>query len=175
MLAHVMLLRLRDRWDYASNFVYNSEIARNKFERAKEFFETAKICASQKRWGPMVDNLYSATELAIQSYLLLIHHGKFSIYQDHLSTKEIFFAYTESGNLDPKYKEHFSNLKVLRLQGRYQRGYKGKSFEVKEPETTNLLTLTNDLLDYTKSLLHSKDMSRNPNESGGYVISIGQG
>lgn len=123
----------------------------------------------------MVDNLCSATELAIQSCLLLIHYGKFSIYQGHLTTKEIFFAYTNAGNMHPKYKEHFSNLKGLRLGGRYQRGYSGKKFELEESQAASLLNLTQELMNIVDSLLRTKDMSRNPSVSEGYVISIGQG
>lgn len=173
--AHIMLLRLSERWYYASNFVYNSEIVRTKFEQSKDFFETAKISANEKRWGPMVDTLYSATELAIQSCLLLIHRGKFSIYQDHPSTKKQFYAHSDAGNLDQKYKKHFSNLQGLRLKARYQRGVHGRKFEVVEPEVISLFNLTNDLMNYVNSLLRSKDISRNPNEAGGYVIQIGQG
>jgi hypothetical protein len=99
-----------------------------------EFFETAKHCLDVKRLGPLVDNLYSATELAIQSLLLLMHQGKFSIHQDHNSTNELFTGYTTNNNLDPIYAEHFSALKELRKKGRYLKGVHNKKFSVDQSE-----------------------------------------
>lgn len=49
--AHIMLFRLRERWYYAANFVYNSGVVKNKFEQTKDYLETARICSSEKRWG----------------------------------------------------------------------------------------------------------------------------
>ncbi|MGH9982507.1 MAG: hypothetical protein ACRD8W_00950 [Nitrososphaeraceae archaeon] len=173
--AHIMLLRIKKKWYHAFDFVYNGKLARIKLEESENFFHMAKNSHNEKRWAPMVDALYSATELAIQARLLLMHFGKFSIRQSHPNTKEIFSSYTKAGNLDPKYGKHFSTLKELRSRGRYQRGSHGKKFQVKESEVPNLLSLTNDLINYAHTFLRPRNMSRNPDEAGGYVINIGQG
>lgn len=173
--AHIMLLKITGIWYYAFDFVYNGQMARIKLEESESFFAAAKTSSNEKRWAPMVDALYSATELAIQARLLLNHFGKFSIRQSHPNTKEIFSSHTKAGNLDSKYENHFSALKELRSRGRYQRGSHGKRFQVKESEVPNLLSLTKDLINFAHTFLRPRNMSRNPDEAGGYVINIGQG
>lgn len=173
--AHIMLLRIKEKWYHAFDFVYNGKLVRNKLEESENFFHMAKNSLSEKRWAPMVDALYSATELAIQARLLLMHHGRFSVRQNHSITKDIFSSYAMAGNLDPKYERHFSSLKELRSKGRYQRGSHGKRFRVNESEIPNLLSMTNDLINHACSFLRPRDISRNPDEPGGYVISVGQG
>jgi hypothetical protein len=171
--AHIMLLKVNGRWYYACNLVYNIETVRKKFEHSSQFFETAKDCLSKKHWAPLVDNLYSATELAIQSLLLLTHRGGFSIHQTHDSTTQHFTSYTTTGNLDTKYTEHFSKLKELRKKGRYLIGVHGKKFSVDEAEIMKRFYLTNDLMNYVKSLLDSRGISRTP--PNGHIIALGQG
>jgi len=94
-----MLLKINGKWYNAFDFIYNSKIAKIKLEESENFFHAAKSSYSEKRWAPMVDALYSATELAIQARMLLMHFGKFSIRQSHQNTKEIFSSYTKAGNL----------------------------------------------------------------------------
>jgi uncharacterized protein (UPF0332 family) len=171
--AHIMLLKFKGRWYYACNLIYCNEKVRKMFEKSTEFFETAKDSLIRRRWGPSVDNLYSATELAIQSLLLLMHQGRFSIHQDHKSTEKLFAGYTTNGNIDPKYKNHLSELRKLRKRGRYLIGIHNKQTTDEELEIQKRFSLTNELLTYIKSLLQSRDLSRVP--PPGHIIVLGRG
>jgi hypothetical protein len=174
--AHIMLLRIKDKWYLAFNFVYNIALCKEKFLKSKAFFQTAQLSGDSKLWAPVIDNLYSSTELAIQACLLLVHRGGFSVSQKHPSTKVHLDAHSDAGNLDPKYKDHLANLHKLRLHERYQEGNLGKNFELEDSEIKNLFTLTEELINHVNSLLRSAENSRNPiMVAGGYLISIGKG
>ena len=80
---------------------------------------TAKICLDEKLYGPFVDTLFSASELAIQSILLFQPLGPFSRRQSHDKTADLFRDYTSLGNLDIEYWNHYKRLHNLRLKGRY--------------------------------------------------------
>ena len=173
--AHIMLLRIKDKWYLAFNFVYNIALCKEKFLKSKEFFQTAKLSGDSKLWAPVIDNLYSSTELAIQASLLLVHRERFSVSQ-HPSTKVHLDAHSDAGNLDPKYKDHLANLHKLRLHERYQEGNLGKNFKLEDSGIRNFFTLTEELINYVDSLLCSAEHSRNPIVvAGGYLISIGKG
>jgi hypothetical protein len=171
--AHIMLLKFRGSWHHACNLVYNIELVKKMFKQSTEFFETAKDSLDRKRWGASVDNLYSSTELGIQSLLLLMHQGKFSIHQDHDSTNKLFAGYITNSNLDPKYADHFSELRKLGRKGRYLRGIHDKEFAVEQSEIMKRFSLTKELIIYVKNLLHSRHISRNPPD--GFIIALGKG
>ena len=177
--AHVMLIRVRDNWYFASSFVYNIGLCKEKFTQSKAFYQTAQSSANSKLWAPLVDNLYSSVELAIQASLLLTHRGEFSLPQNqkHRPTMVHLSAHSNAGNIDPKYKEHLANLNNYRMHGRYQRRDTNKKFELKDLEAKNLFTLTEELINHVDSLLYSAENSRNPNAVAkeGYLISIGKG
>jgi hypothetical protein len=176
--AHVMLMRVRENW-YFANFVYNIGMCREKFAQSKAFYQTAQSSANSKLWAPVVDNLYSSVELAIQASLLLTHRGEFSLPQNqrHPSTMVQLSAYSNAGNIDPKYKEHLTNLHNLRMHGRYQWGDPNKKFELEDSEVKSLFNLTEELIDHVDLILRSAENSRNPRMAAreGYLISVGKG
>jgi hypothetical protein len=60
----------------------------------------------KKLWGPFADTLFSATELAVQSILLLHHDPRFSTNQNHEETNSLFSVYAENGNIDTRFSKH---------------------------------------------------------------------
>lgn len=177
--AHIMLLRVKEKWYFASNFVYNIGLCKEKFAQSKAFYQTAQSSANSTLWVPVVDNLYSSVELAIQASLLITHRGEFSLPQNqkHRPTMVHLSAHSNAGNIDPKYKEHLANLNNLRMHGRYQRGTPNKKFELKDSEVKNLFNLSEELINHVDSILRSAENSRNSNAAArdGYLISVGKG
>lgn len=80
---------------------------KSRFELAKQFLKVARYCLEQKVWGAYVDNLHSASELAIQSILLLHHNPKFSLKQTHPDTHTLFSEHAKLGNIDIKFSDHY--------------------------------------------------------------------
>jgi len=175
--AHIMLLRIKDKWYFASNFVYNVGLCKEKISQSKDFFRAAELAMDSKLLASFIDALYSSTELAIQACLLPIHRGKFSLPQNqkHPSTMVELSAFSDAGNLDSKYKKHLENLHMLRLRGRYQRGNPNKKFDLEDSVVKKLSNLTKELINHVGLLLSSAENSRNPKPgAGGYLLTIGQ-
>jgi hypothetical protein len=157
----------------------NIGFCREKFAQSKAFYQTAQSSANSKLWAPVVDNLYSSVELAIQASLLIIHRGQFSLPQNqkHRPTMVHLSVHSNAGNIDPKYKEHLANLNNLRMHGRYQRGNPNKKFELEDSVVKDLFNLTEELINHVDLTLRSAENSRNPNAAAkeGYLISVGKG
>jgi uncharacterized protein (UPF0332 family) len=153
--AHILLLKINQRWYISYNFTYNKKLVRQKVNNSLQFFDTSKDIIEKNRWGPVVDNLYSSVELCIQSLLLMTHQGKYSSRQTHQSTEELFRIYADNGNIDKKFLELYHKLKNLRKKGRYLEGLHGKEFMPGEEQIKNYIILTNELIEYTKFLMNS--------------------
>lgn len=171
--AHIMLTKFKDEWQYACDLIYDRERARKRFETSKSFFKTANYCMQEKLWGPLVDTLFSSTELCIQSILLLHHNPKFSTNQDHEQTRMLFAGHAENGNIDIKFADHYTKLTELRKQGRYLTGVHNNSFRIDESDAKGILDTTSELIEHTEKLLTAIDFSRKPKE--GEYVAIGQG
>lgn len=166
--AHIMMLWLRGRWVMACNLVYGRKRVRARFELARQFHKVATSCFHDRLSGPLVDNLFSSTELAIQSRLLLHHYGRFSTRQDHDTTRRIFRKYATAGNIDVKFADHYDHLNDLRTKARYLNGLEGKSFAIDDSEGEALLATTKELLDLIEGLLAKVDLTRKP-KAGHYL------
>lgn len=121
--AHVMLVKLKSKWYYAVDLIYDRDKVKRRFETAKDFLTVSNYCLKCEHWAPFAGTLFSATELAIQSILLLQHHPTFSTNQDHPETVELFSSYAKNGNMDTKFSIHYVNLfhQDLRLLDSYCR------------------------------------------------------
>ncbi len=160
--AHVILTKLNDMWFCAYDLIYDRKKVGSRFELAKSFLKVAIFCLQEKLCGPFVDNLYSATELAIQSILLLHHNSLFSLNQTHTDTRVLFSEHAELGNIDTKFSGHYTKLEELRDKGRYLNGTHGRTFSLDEVEADNVLKITKDLIDYVDELLEKVDLSKKP-------------
>lgn len=148
-----MLLRFKGDWLLSCDFFYNKERNRKKLENASSFLRVANICMNEKFFGPFVDNLFSATELAIQAILLFQPMGKFSTRQSHDKTAELFENYTSLGNLDTKFWKHFAELRGLRLKARYLTGIHNGNFQLDLTRMQDLIDITQRLIEYVVKLM----------------------
>lgn len=170
--AHIMLTKLNGRWYFACDLIYNRKRVKNRFATARQFLKTADYC-KENLMGPFVDNLFSATELAIQSILLLHHFKKYSLNQSHDDTKKIFREFTSNGNLETKFADHYDTLDDLRDKGRYLNGLHGREFSLQEERASELFDITMELFEKTEERLAQVDLSRKP-KAGHYIV-FGQG
>lgn len=153
--AHLMLFRFNGKWLISCDFFYNKERNRKKLETGKDFLKAAHICMNEKISGPFVDNLFSATELAIQSLLLFQPMGKFSMRQNHPKTAELLQENTSLGNLDTKFWKHFTELRSIRLKARYLVGVHSGTFRLDLNRMQELIDVTKGLINYAEKLIGS--------------------
>ncbi|MGD1838337.1 MAG: hypothetical protein ACPKPY_09825 [Nitrososphaeraceae archaeon] len=171
--AHVMIIKLHGKWYIACDLIYDRQKVNLKFKNAQSFLAAAILCKENKLFGPYVDNLYSSTELAIQSILLLQRRPHFSSKQTHEETRDLFSLYAKNGNIDKKYSEHYSKLLELRKKGRYLIGVRKNGHIIDENKTEEVLLKTKDLISLVDTLLEHIDFNKKP-DKGGYV-GIGKG
>jgi len=168
--AHIMLLKLMSNWLISIDLFYNKEKNRYKMENAKSFLKAANICLREKLYGPFIDNLYSSTELGIQSILFQRPMRNFlPKSQLHYKTSKLFEDYSKLGNLEVRYWENYKKLRELRLRGRYLRGVK-KIFNLDLPTSNDLVKTTTEFLEFVESSLKKSDKSNIPS---GEMVAFG--
>jgi len=159
--AHILLVKFKNKWYFAADLIYDREKVRKKFVSSHEFLKSVENNLEKQLWEPFIDNLFSVTELTIQSILLLRHYNEYSRRQSHKKTREIFEGYCKQGNLPMTFLEHYDTLLELRKKGRYQQGVHGKKFSIKKTDAKKYVTLTKQLIAYVESLLKTVDKNRN--------------
>lgn len=170
--AHVILTKLNDMWFCAYDLIYDRKKVESRFELAKSFFKVAAYCLQEKLFGPFVDNLYSATELSIQSILLLQHNPRFSLNQTHDDSRKLFFEHAELGNIDTEFSKHYTRLGELRDKGRYLNGTHGRRFTINDLDANKIQQLIKDLISYVGKLLEQVDFMKKPTQ--GMYIPLGR-
>ena len=158
--AHIMIVRINNKWHFACDLIYDRERVRKRFDTAKEFLKVSEFCFKEKSWGPFCDNLFSATELTVQSILLMHHNPFFSTNQDHEKTRELFTAYAENGNIDAEFAKNHAKLWELRKQGRYLTGVHKTSFNMEDNYAQNLLNTTKRMIEETEKLFERVNFNR---------------
>jgi hypothetical protein len=167
--AHIMLFKFKGDWLISCDFFYNKQKNKGKLQNAISFLKAAKLCMDENLLGPFVDNLFSATELAIQGILLYRPTGNYSKRQSHDKTSELLESYTTLGNLDMKYWNHFKKLRELRLRGRYLNAVPEGNFSLDNAISKELIDNTVDLIGYVEKMMETIDFSsRLPN--GEYIV-----
>jgi HEPN domain-containing protein len=164
--ASVILFKCNGLWHVSVDLIFNRKRTRSRFETAKMFLDVAKYCLEKKIWNPLFDNLFSATELSIQSILLLHHHPTFSVKQTHDETKKLFFSHASHGNIDLKYSKHYTKLTDLRPQARYLQNIRSNKLKVSDAQI--MVSLTSELMEQVQKLLELVDLSKKP-PSGEYI------
>lgn len=160
--SNVILTKLSGLWYCAYDLIYDRKRVGSRYELARQFLKVANYCLQEKMWGAYVDTLHSATELAIQSILLLHHHPKFSIYQTHPDTFELFCEHAKLGNIDIKFSDHYDNLRKLRSKGRYLNNLQDKEFALSNIEAGELINITKNLMNYIQKLMETVDLAKKP-------------
>lgn len=153
--AHIMLQKFRGDWYFAFNFIYNKKSVRKRLNNSRDFLTAAETNFKMKLWGPFIDNLFSSTELAIQSILLMIHFGKYTSSQDHDTTLTILKEFVKNGNLDEKFLKHYSVMKSYRSPARYTTGSHKENYVFSEKKGSRLLEDTIALIEQA-SEFHQK-------------------
>jgi uncharacterized protein (UPF0332 family) len=167
--AHVMLYKFKSDWQIACDLFYDVTRAINKLKLAKQFLKASQLNLDNNLWGPFIESLFSATELATQSVLLLEHKPDFSTKQIHPNTKKLFEIYTMYGKIDTKYHIHIENLYNLRKKARYLNDEKNDIYVHDETDAKKLIITTEKFLEITGNIIKEVQLSKKYRPTGHYI------
>lgn len=170
--AHIMLTKFNGKWYYAANLIYDRVKNQRRFNTSQKYLKIVKTSLEDENWSPFVDNLFSVTELAIQTILLLRHYAGYSLKQSHEATSKLFKAYCETGNTPMEFFRNYEELWKLRKKARYLQGTHGKEFSIKIDKAKQMFSVTEKITSYTNNLLKTIDFHARPKD--GHYITIGK-
>lgn len=166
--ANIMLAKLKGKWYFAADLIYDREKVGQLFDLAHEFFNSSKIAMKEEWWGPFITSLYDVTELSVKSSLLLTFYGKYSIHQTHEQTLKLFKEFCTQGNLDIKFYKHYQLLHSLKGKARYLNNMQGKIFKIRKENAEEYLEVTKELINSIKTKLKNIDSTRS-HKPGEYI------
>jgi len=107
------------RWIGHFSFVYYKGVAEDCAEIASQFCEMARDALEKEYWGPCIDALFSASELAAKALLLcwqeleVVHAKKHTLIHNRLN------MHRKIGNAREDQVKTFNALSKLRYPARY--------------------------------------------------------
>jgi hypothetical protein len=104
------------------DFRYNSDLARRHLAAAKEFLEAARYSLEKSHHSALIDNLFSACELAAKASLLSHADRELRDKTNHKAIKSRFNRDAHLGNANTEHTGAFNRLSKLRGSARYLDG-----------------------------------------------------
>ena len=137
--GHFTIIRVKDKWSIAFDTRWNRDAAEAYIRMAEEFLETSKGCLKDKKYRACVDNLFSASELIVNSSLIIMFPTKNMKHDGIRRTYE---------KISPKeeYKKTLNKLHGLRHPARYDK----KDFNITEEECIELTKKVEEMIEYSK-------------------------
>ena len=157
--AHIILIKFNDKWLCSIDLVFDRLRIKSKMKSAQDYLDSAKQDLENKRWSPLVTNIWRATELTALSLLLFIFQGDFSTRQDHEETRKRFKFMCEMDNVPSKFWEHYDGIYRLYKPAGYVQGVKG-DFKLDESQAQRFLTTANEMISYVNDTLERIDQNR---------------
>jgi uncharacterized protein (UPF0332 family) len=116
--GHVTLLIHNESWVGRFDFRYNASRSRDHLSTARQFLDAASVSLAKGHLRPMLDNLFSATELMAKGVLLL-HDESMLSSKKHGRVSTRFNQWGHLGNTDPRFTGLLNKLSSLRSSARY--------------------------------------------------------
>ena len=104
------------------DFRYNRTLCKAHVDRAKEFLATARFALDSGRLGALIDNLFSAAELAAKALLLDHPDPLLRRRPSHGYIHSRFNVAAKAGSVEVDQRNVFNELDSLRSKARYLRG-----------------------------------------------------
>jgi hypothetical protein len=120
--------------------VINATKSRAHLTAAREFLDAANASAAKGHVRPVLDNLFSATELMAKGVLLL-HDETMLSSKKHAKVSFRFHQWNRLGNTDPRFTALFNKLSNLRHAARYLE----KELELKPEEVKDMLAVAEQM------------------------------
>jgi uncharacterized protein (UPF0332 family) len=147
--GHATLMRIGNSWTLVFDFHYNKILSKKHIQTAQQFLEAAEFSLQAKNWAPLVDNLFSASELVAKATLLSIPDPEFRKKASHKSIHIKYNRFADLGNVKVDYKTTFNKLSGLRDRARYLKG----DFSISEEEARGFLDTIKNMLEDSKRII----------------------
>lgn len=139
--GHATMFRLPGRWSIVFAFSYNRMVGRRHLDAAQEFLATAKECHATDRPIALVDNLFSACELAAKATLLSMPDPALYGKTGHHLIHSKLNLWASQGSVAPAHRKAFNRLFRLRSEVRYLK----KSERLTDGEAVQLLAAVEEM------------------------------
>jgi uncharacterized protein (UPF0332 family) len=119
--GHFTTVAVGDKWFMFFDFRRNKLTAAKLVERAEQFCGSSEHALSQQHFGPAIDNLFSACELAAKARLITSAMVK-SDAKKHSTIRSGINLWGKLGNVDREFVDMFNKLSRDREAARYTAG-----------------------------------------------------
>jgi uncharacterized protein (UPF0332 family) len=119
--GHFTAVAFNDQWHMAFDFRRNKRKASDLVKRAGEFCNSAEHALSKQHFGPAIDTLFSACELAAKARLIT-SSAMTSDAKSHGAIHSGINRWSKLGNVDREFVEMFNRLSRDRESARYNPG-----------------------------------------------------
>jgi hypothetical protein len=147
--AHLSMIVINREILFTFDFRYNKGYARNCFNTARQFFDSAKDALEKNRLAPFIDNLFSCVELLAKAELLLMPDPKFKQKSTHKGIQLKYDKYVNIGNAKLEFKTTLNKLAALRDSARYLKS----DFELSDGEEKQYLDVASEMITYVEMRL----------------------
>jgi hypothetical protein len=108
--GHLTLFQFKGNWVIHFDFRMNKKKAKDRYEAAKQFFDSAKYCYEKKFWRPFVDNLFSCVELLATAQLFVQSEQEYIQKQSHAKTRTKYNSINYANPESKEYQNAFNKL-----------------------------------------------------------------
>jgi uncharacterized protein (UPF0332 family) len=145
--GHITLHRFADQWSLAFDLIYNKGISSEHLAAAEEFLKSAEAALERGHYRVVVDNLFSASELAAKAVLLTTPLPGEGTKMGHGRIHSRFNLQARLGNVSAGHRDAFNQLSHLRSSARYL----SRPLTISEVEVTELLAAVRDAIGFARS------------------------
>lgn len=147
--GHLTLLQLKGEWLIHFDFRHNKGRAKERYNAALQFYDTAKFCFEKQFWRAFVDNLFSSVELLATAQLFVTSEQEYIKRQSHAKTRLKYNSMMLVSKKNEDYKDLLNKLHGLVDGARYL----SKPFEIKSEDAESYLKTLQDMVDFTKEFI----------------------
>jgi len=144
--GHATLLNIQGVWFIGFDFRRNKDLARKYLVVAQQFYEAAEFSWNRRNWSSLVDNLFSAAELAAKAELVQVFWSLRKS-RRHTAVHDQYNRYAKLGNVPCEFREVFNRLTQLRNRARYLEA----ELSLTEEEAESMLVVVKAMIESTLS------------------------
>jgi uncharacterized protein (UPF0332 family) len=148
-LAHITMVLFRKGWKIVFDLRNNKRKAKQLFDTAEEFLNSAKRALEDGSLRVFSDNLFSAAELFITSQLFVMTEYEYVRKPTHAWTQKKYNDFINIGNYKEEYKKILNKLSGLRNHARYHK----QSFKLNLEDAKVMLEVVDDLGEHTRRVI----------------------
>lgn len=147
--AHITMVLFREGWKIKFDLRNNKRRAKELYDSAREFLNSAKKALDDASMRVFSDNLFSTVELFVTSQLFVMSEYEYVRKPTHAWTQKKYNEFINIGNYKEEYKNIFNKLSGLRSGARYHK----QPFKLNLDDAKGMLKVAEDLGEYTKKVI----------------------